>query len=78
MSNVYDFEMTPNDIGEIIEIIRIQYLKMNEDVFCDKLKISPKLLFTVEQGKGPHGAMVLKKIHKNFPNIKISMSVEIL
>lgn len=74
---VYDFEMTPEDIGEIVEIIRIQHLKMNDEVFCDKLKISPKLLFTVEGGKGPHGAMVLRKIHKTFPNIRVQMSVKI-
>lgn len=74
----YEFEMTPEDMGEIIEIIRIQHLKMNEDVFCDNIKISPGLLFTVEQGKGPHGAMVLRKIHKKFPQITIKMSATIL
>lgn len=73
----YSFDMTPEDIGEIVEIIRVQHLKMNDEVFCSKLKISPKLLFTVEEGKGPHGAMVLRKIHKVFPNIKVKMSVEI-
>lgn len=74
----YELEMTPSDIGEIIEIIRIQHLKMNDEVFCEKIKISPKLLFTVEEGKGPHGLMVLKKIHKKFPNVKVSISVEIM
>jgi hypothetical protein len=73
----YEFEMTPEDMGEIIEIIRVQHLRMNDEVFCDKMKISPKLLFTVEQGKGPHGAMVLRKIHKTFSNINVKMSVEI-
>jgi hypothetical protein len=72
----YELEMTPSDIGEIIEIIRIQHLRMNDEIFCEKLKITPKLLFTVEQGKGPHGMMVLKKINKVFPNIKVSVSVE--
>lgn len=75
--DVYEFDMTPADMGEIIEIIRIQHLRMNDEVFCEKLKISPGLLFTVEQGKGPHGAMVLKKIHKAFPHINVKMSVEI-
>lgn len=73
----YTFDMTPEDMGEIIEIIRIQHLRMGEDAFCEKLKISPKLLFTVEQGKGPHGAMVLRKIHKAFKHINVRMSVQI-
>jgi hypothetical protein len=72
----YELEMTPSDVGEIIEIIRIQHLRMNDEIFCEKLKITPKLLFTVEQGRGPHGMMVLKKINKVFPNIKVSVSVE--
>ena len=75
--DAYEFEMTPEDMGEIVELVRISHLKMGEDVFCQKLKISPKLLFTVEQGKGPHGAMVLRKIHKTFPHINVKMSVEI-
>ena len=75
--DTYDFEMTPSDMGEIIEIIRIQHLRMSEEAFCEKLKISPGLLFTVEQGKGPHGAMVLRKIHKTFGRVKVKMSVEI-
>lgn len=73
----YVFDMTPEDMGEIIEIIRIQHLRMGEEMFCSKLKISPGLLFTVEQGKGPHGAMVLRKINKTFPNIRVKMSVKI-
>ena len=74
----YELELTASDIGELIEIIRIQHLKMNDDVFCDKVGISPSLLFTVEQGKGPHGMMVLKKINKTFSNVKIGISAKLL
>lgn len=73
----YELEMTASDIGELVEVIRIQHLKMNEEVFCSKIKISPSLLFTVEEGKGPHGMMVLKKIHETFPSVKILISAEI-
>lgn len=71
-----EFDMEASDIGEIIEIIRIQYLKMNEDTFCHKLGINNKTLFIAEQGKGAHGMMILNKINKTFPTIKIKMSVE--
>tara|TARA_R110001632_G_scaffold151266_2_gene268840 strand:- start:512 stop:745 length:234 start_codon:yes stop_codon:yes gene_type:complete len=74
--STYNLEMTPQDVGEIIEIIRIQHLKMNDDTFCAKLGIKPSLLFTVEQGKGPHGMMVLKKIQKTFKHIHIGVTVE--
>jgi hypothetical protein len=73
----YTLDMTPSDVGEIIEIIRIQHLRMNDEVFCEKLGISPKLLFIVEQGKGPHGLMVLKKINKVFPHVHVGITVEI-
>jgi hypothetical protein len=73
---IYELEMTPQDVGEMVEMIRIQYLKMNDEVFCSKLKITPKLLFTVEEGKGPHGLMVLRKINKVFPHVKVGITVE--
>lgn len=73
----YTFDMTPEDMGEIIEMVRAQKLRMSTEAFCRELKISESLLFTVEQGKGPHGAMVLRKMHKAFPNINVGMSIEI-
>ncbi len=72
----YHLEMTPEDIGEIIEIIRIQHLKMNDDTFCAKIGVKPGTLFQVEQGKSPHGMMMLKKIHKTFGHIKIGITVD--
>jgi ribosome-binding protein aMBF1 (putative translation factor) len=74
----YELEMTAEDIGEAVEMIRIQVLKMHEETFCKKLGISEKVLFSVEQGRGPHGMMVLKKIHKEFPLVNVKVSVEIL
>ena len=73
----YELEMTASDVGEVIEIIRIQHLKMNDDVFCDKIGVSPKTLFSVENGRSPHGTMILKKIHNTFPGINIGITVEI-
>lgn len=72
----YTLEMTPSDVGEIIEIIRIQHLRMNEESFCSAIKITPQLLFQVEQGRGPHGMMVLKKINKTFSRIKVGVTVD--
>jgi hypothetical protein len=71
-----EFDMVGEDIGDVIEIIRVQFLKMGEEEFCRRIGVSPALLFTVEQGKGPHGTMVLKKIQKEFHNINFKVSVE--
>ena len=30
--DAYEFEMTPEDMGEIVELVRISHLKMGEDV----------------------------------------------
>lgn len=68
--------MTSEDIGDIIEIIRIQHLKMTEEVFCAKVGIKPGTLFQIEQGKSPHGMMLLKKIHKKFNHINVGITVD--
>jgi transcriptional regulator with XRE-family HTH domain len=73
----FEFDMTGEDIGEVVEMIRIQFLKMHEETFAKKLGISDKMLFSVENGKGPHGVNVLKKINKEFDNIKVKVFVEI-
>ena len=73
----FEFEITPDDIGEIISIIRIQHLKMHARPFADKLGVQEKLLLTTEEGRGPHGLMLLKKINETFRNIEISMSVKL-
>ena len=77
MAEEYELGINPKDIGEIVEIIRIQYLKMNDETFCHKLGISPKTLLTVENGKGPHGVTVMKKINEAFPKISVKLLVEI-
>lgn len=77
MADIYEFEMTKEDIGEIVEMIRISYLRLNEDAFCKKVGVSNSLLFQVEQGRGAHGLMLMRKIHDTFPNVKVKMSVEI-
>lgn len=75
--DAYELEMSASDIGEIVEIIRIQHLKMNDEAFCHALDLSPKILAQVEDGKGAHGINVLKKINKKFPNVGVKLLVEL-
>ena len=72
----YELELTTEDIGEIIEIIRVQHVKMHVKPFADKIGISEKLLLMTEDGKGPHAFSVLKKVSSAFPNIKITINVQ--
>lgn len=73
----YTLEYTPEDIGEIVEMIRIQHLKLHAEPFSIKIGMKEKALLTVEEGRGPHGMLTLKKINETFPNISVSLIVKI-
>jgi hypothetical protein len=73
----YTLEYTPEDIGEIVEMIRIQHVKLHAEPFSRKIGMKEKALLTVEEGRGPHGMLTLKKINESFPNINVSLIVKI-
>jgi hypothetical protein len=73
----YELELTTEDIGEIIEIIRVQHIKMHTKPFADKIGITERLLLMTEDGKGPHAFSVLKKVKTFFPNIKVTINVQV-
>ena len=73
----YNLDITASDIGEIIEMIRVQYLKIHTEPFARKIGVKETLLLTVEEGRGPHGVLLLKKINDAFPNIKVTLNVEL-
>lgn len=73
----YELDITPDDIGEIIEMIRVQHLRLHAQPFSKKIGIKESLLLTVEEGKGPHGFLVLKKINDAYKNINVTIKVEV-
>jgi|APGre2960657404_1045060.scaffolds.fasta_scaffold172651_2 hypothetical protein len=73
----YELDITPKDLGEIIEVIRIQYLKIHAEPFAEKIGVKEKMLLMTEEGKGPHGILVLKKINDAFNNVKVTINVQI-
>ena len=73
----YTVDFTPEDIGEMIQIIRIQHLRMHVDPFAEKVGFKSKVVLQIEEGRGPHGALLLKRIAENFPNVKINLEVEL-
>jgi len=74
----YTFDLLPEDIGEIVTMIRVQHLKLHAEPFAKKLGVQEKMLLSVEDGKGPHGMLLLKKINEVFPNVNVTVNVELL
>ena len=72
----YLVDITPEDIGEILQMIRIQHFKMHVDPFAEKIGVKPKVVIQVEEGRGPHGLLLLKKISDTFPSISVSLEIE--
>jgi hypothetical protein len=71
----YQVDATPEDIGEIVQMIRIQHLRMHVDPFAEKIGVKPKVVIQVEEGRGPHGLLLLKKIAETFPSVKLALEV---
>jgi hypothetical protein len=74
----YTFDLLPEDIGEIVTMIRVQHLRLHAEPFAKKLGVQEKMLLSVEDGKGPHGMLLLKKINEVFPNVNVTVNVELL
>lgn len=72
----YLVDITPEDIGEILQMIRIQHFKMHVDPFAEKIGVKPKVVIQAEEGRGPHGLLLLKKVSNTFPSISVSLEVE--
>jgi hypothetical protein len=73
----YELELSPEDIGEIVSMIRIQHLRMHSAPFAEKISVKEKVLLNVEDGLGPHGILVLKKINQVFDNVEITINVKL-
>jgi hypothetical protein len=73
----YTLDITSQDVGEMIEMIRVQYLKIHAEPFAKKIGVKEKLLLTTEEGRGPHGILILKKVNDTFKNVRVKLLVEI-
>jgi ribosome-binding protein aMBF1 (putative translation factor) len=62
----YELDLTAGDIGEIIEIIRVQHLRLHAEPFANKIGMKEKVLLSIEEGRGPHGLLALKKMNETF------------
>jgi ribosome-binding protein aMBF1 (putative translation factor) len=73
----YELDLTSEDLGEIIEIIRVQHFKLHAEPFAKKIGLKENVLLSVEEGRGPHGLLALKKINEAFHNVKVTFKVQV-
>jgi ribosome-binding protein aMBF1 (putative translation factor) len=73
----YELDLTAGDVGEIIEIIRVQHLRLHAEPFASKIGMKEKVLLSIEEGRGPHGLLALKKMNETFHNVKVKILVEV-
>lgn len=74
----YEVELTPDDIAEIVLKIRVQWLKIHSQPFAEKIGVKEKVLLEVEEGRGPHGMLVLKKINETFNRVEVTFNVKLI
>jgi hypothetical protein len=74
---VYELTLSSEDIGEMLTIIRVQVLKIHAGPFSQKLGIKEGVLLDAEDGKGPHGIKILKKITELYPRIEVDLKIKI-
>lgn len=72
----YELDLTPEDIGDIVTIIRVQHLKLHVLPFAQAIGVKEKVVLAVEDGSGPLGMLVLKKINETFPSVDITFNVK--
>lgn len=73
----YELELNSQDLGEIIEILRVQHFRMHAEPFAQKIGMKENVLLSVEEGRGPHGLLALKKINEAFHNVKVTFKVQV-
>jgi ribosome-binding protein aMBF1 (putative translation factor) len=69
--------LNSQDLGEIIEILRVQHFRMHAEPFAQKIGMKENVLLSIEEGRGPHGLLALKKINDTFHNVKVTFKVQI-
>lgn len=73
----YELDLNKTDVGEIIEIIRVQHIRLTDEAFAKFIGVSPKILMDAENGKGSSGINILQKIQDRFKNVTVSIVVDI-
>jgi hypothetical protein len=74
--DIYKLDLNPQDIGEIITIIRVQKFHLNLNAFAKKFQVSERQLELIEDGRGAHGISLLRKIAEKYPKL-LTINLEV-
>jgi DNA-binding XRE family transcriptional regulator len=67
--------LTNEDAGEMIKIIRTTYLKINQDSLANKIGVKTSLIQMAENGRGAHVLTTLVKIIETF-NLESEVTIK--
>jgi hypothetical protein len=76
--DTYKLDLTPQDIGELVQILRIKRFQKNIEAFGQIFGHTEKYIEDIEDGKSQHGLSLLKKIKAKYPkfiDLKLEVSV---
>jgi len=73
----YEVDITNQDFGELVEMIRVQYCKLHKEPFAKSIGITQYMLDQVEEGKGREGLSILRRINDLIPGVEITLNVKL-
>ena len=63
----YKLDLTPQDIGELVQLLRIKRFQKNVEAFAKLFGHTEKHIEDIEDGRNTHGLVLLKKIKAKYP-----------
>lgn len=73
----YEVDITSQDFGELVEMIRVQYCKLHKEPFARMIGVGQPILEQVEEGKGINGLYILRRINELVPGVEITVNVRL-
>lgn len=73
----YEVDITNQDFGELVEMIRVQHCKLHKEPFARSIGVTQRLLDQVEEGKGRDGLTLLRRINELIPGVEITLNVRL-
>lgn len=72
----YELDYTREDMGEIIQMIRVQKFRLNTEAFAKLLGVKPQLVERSEEGKGAHVELLFYKcIQSGYMDASITVKI---
>jgi hypothetical protein len=73
----YEVDITNQDFGELVEMIRVQHCKLHKEPFARSIGITQRILDEVEEGKGKNAIHIIRRINELIPGVEITLNVRL-